>query len=75
MKIETATLMKSGVPRRKVLFSEETARVLHGGADRTRGGIFRGAAEWAAWATTLVYRQPAAERLAPRPGDDEVEVR
>lgn len=75
MKVETTSLSQTGVPRRRVLFSDETARDLHGADDRTRGGIFKGAAEWAAWASTLVYRQPDAARLAPRPEDGEVEVR
>lgn len=75
MKIETTSLMPGGAPRRRVLFSDETARALHGSPDRTRAGIWQDAREWAAWAASLVHRQPNAERLAPRPEDEAVEVR
>ncbi|MEI7630332.1 MAG: hypothetical protein WCJ73_04190 [Actinomycetes bacterium] len=75
MRIETTTLLQSGIPHRKVLFSDETARGLHRADDRTRAGIWRSAIEVAEWARTLVFCQPDAKRLAPRPEDGEVEVR
>lgn len=75
MKIETTSLLQSGAPHRKVLFSDETARNLHGAGERTRAGIWQGATEWAEWARTVVFRQPTSERLAPRPEDGEIEHR
>jgi hypothetical protein len=74
VKIETTSLM-GGAPQRRVLFSDEVARGLHGTGDVTRAGIFQDAREWAAWAASLVSRNRADEADAPRPDDQQVEVR
>ncbi len=76
MKVETASLVRSGAPRRRVLFSEDVARGAHGVGDRTRAGIVQGACEWAEWAARLVSgKRRAGDQLAPLPGDEEIEVR
>jgi hypothetical protein len=75
MKVETTSLVRSGAPRRRVLFSDETARALHGSDDRTRAGIWQGASEWAEWAAKLVYRRPVAGGSESMPQAGEIEVR
>jgi len=75
VKIETASMIAGGAPRRRVLFSDDTARRVHGSPDTTRAGIWKDARDWASWASRLVHRRPDAQRLAPRPEDGEVEVR
>ena len=75
MKIETTSLLQPGTAQRRVLFSDETARGVHGGGDVTRAGIWKDARDWAAWAGTLVSRKrsDAGDESRPQPG--EVEVR
>lgn len=75
MKIETTCLLPGGAPRRRVLFSDETARGLHGVEDVNRAGIWKDAREWATWAASLVCRKRADTADAPSPCDGEVEVR
>lgn len=75
MKIETASLINGGAPRRRVLFSDDVARRAHGVKDASRAGIFKDAREWAGWAASLVGCQRADGEDAPQPGDGEVEVR
>lgn len=76
MKVETTSLMQSGAPRRRVLFSDETARNLHGADDRTRAGIWQDAGEWAAWAARLVYKRPQTpDGGNDTPASGEVEYR
>jgi len=75
VKIETTSLMPGGAPRRRVLFSDETARGAHGVEDVTRAGIFQDALEWGRWAAAAVLGKRADGCDAPRPEDQEVEVR
>ena len=73
MKVETTSLVRCGAPRRRVLFSDESARTAYGADDRTRAGIWQGAIEWAEWAARLVHRTPRSEPAGPQP--DQIEVR
>ena len=74
MKIETTSLLQPGTAQRRVLFSDETARGLHGVGDVTRAGIWKDARDWAAWAATLVgcKRADAGGDSRPEPGEAEV---
>jgi hypothetical protein len=75
MKVETTSLVRCGAPRRRVLFSDETARAMHGADDRTRAGIWQGASEWADWASRLVFRRPVGGEPGQLPQAGEIEVR
>ena len=76
MKIETTSLLQPGTAQRRVLFSDETARGVHGGGDEVnRAGIWKDARDWAAWAATLVSRKRSDAGDASRPVPGEVEVR
>jgi hypothetical protein len=73
MKVETTSLVRCGASRRRVLFSDETARAMHGADDRTRAGIWQSASEWAEWASRLVHRTPrSGDPALPAPGEIEV---
>ena len=75
MKIETTSLMYGGAPRRRVLFAEESARVLNGSTERTRAGILKDAREWLTWAASLVQGTRDPEHMTPGDEQSDVEVR
>jgi hypothetical protein len=72
MKVETTSLVRSGAPRRQVLFSDDTARALAGSDDRVRAGVWKNATEWVEWAARLVHGCQRGDDAVPEPGEIEV---
>lgn len=72
MKIETASLLPGGAPRRRVLFSDQTARGVFRVGGAIRAGVYLDPREWARWAAGLVTKNP---RQTPLGGEGDIEVR